>query len=160
MQESDEEPQEAVDPQDMHEAMPAEMKDHMWAAFAHKAGLGPHPGQYQGPDHPGVPDDAITESDLQRAREGEVGASKMHAAQTGGAGPGLGPEEEAQLLAKQQQTLEQRAAVQGQQAAQAAQAQQTSPTPPPAPSGAEGVSQPYPAQAHQPPPAPAPEEQQ
>jgi hypothetical protein len=93
--------------------------------------------------------------------EHEFSDAKMHAAQTGGGGTGLGPEEEAQLLAKQQQTLQQRAAAQGQQQAQAAQAQQTSPQPPPAPIGPQGVSQPYPAQAgRQPPPAPAQEEEQ
>jgi len=97
----------------------------------------------------------------QYAREHEREEAKMHAAQTGGAGPGLGPEEEAQLLAKQQQTLQQKAAAQGQQAAAQAQAQQTPIQPPPAPTGSQGVSQPYPAQAGpQPPPAPAPEEQQ
>src|SRR5215469_2462801 len=154
MQESDE-PQ--VDPQDEVEAMPPQMRDHAWAAFAHKAGLGPHPGQYQGPPHPGVPDDTVTDSDLQRAREGEVGSKKMREAQSGGAGPGLGPEEEAQLLAKQQQALQQKAAAEAQMQAQQAQAQQTSPTPPPAPSGSAGVSQPYPAQAG---PQPPPEEQQ
>jgi hypothetical protein len=31
------------------DAMPDELKDHMWAAFAHKAGVGPHPGIYKGP---------------------------------------------------------------------------------------------------------------
>ena len=40
-------------PQDEEEeefdAMPDELKDHMWAAFTHKAGLGPHPGIYKGP---------------------------------------------------------------------------------------------------------------
>jgi hypothetical protein len=76
----------------------------------------------------------------------EKSYQKMRAAQTGGAGEGLGPEEEAELLAKQEQSLQQRAAAQGQQQAQAAQAQQTSPTPPPAPTGAQGVTQPYPAQ--------------
>jgi hypothetical protein len=30
-------------------AMPKEMADHMLAAFAHNAGLGPHPGKYTGP---------------------------------------------------------------------------------------------------------------
>jgi hypothetical protein len=32
-----------------HAALPNEMKDHMWKAFAHKAGVGPHPGVYKGP---------------------------------------------------------------------------------------------------------------
>lgn len=27
---------------------PQEFKDHMLKAFVHKAGLGPHPGEYQG----------------------------------------------------------------------------------------------------------------
>jgi hypothetical protein len=83
------------------------------------------------------------------AREHEKEAAKMHAAETGGGGEGLGPEEEAQLLAKQQQTLQQQAAVQGQKQAQQAQAQQTPNAPPPAPTGAQGVTQPYPAQAGQ-----------
>jgi hypothetical protein len=60
-----------IDPQDEFDAMPQAMRDHIWAALAHKAGLGPHPGKYTGPKHPGVPEDAVTESDLQRAREGE-----------------------------------------------------------------------------------------
>ena len=33
-------------------AMPKEMTDHMFATFVHNAGLGPHPGKYNGP----VPD--------------------------------------------------------------------------------------------------------
>jgi hypothetical protein len=32
-----------------HDAIPDDVKDHMWAAFAHKAGVGPHPGIYKGP---------------------------------------------------------------------------------------------------------------
>jgi hypothetical protein len=71
---------------------------------------------------------------------------KMHAAQTGGS-PGLGPEEEAQALAKRQQTLQQQTEVAGQRQAAQARAHQTTPTPPPAPSGPQGVTQPYPAKA-------------
>jgi len=81
--------------------------------------------------------------------EHEFSDAKMHAAMTGGAGTGLGPEEEAQLLAEQQAKLQQQAAVAQQKQAQAAQMQQTSPTPPPAPSGPQGVTQPYPAQEGQ-----------
>jgi hypothetical protein len=43
-QEEEEEEEEEFD------AMPDELKDHMWAAFTHKAGLGPHPGIYNGPE--------------------------------------------------------------------------------------------------------------
>jgi hypothetical protein len=39
------------------DAMPDEAKDHMWAAFAHSAGLGPHPGKYKGPPIDGSTDD-------------------------------------------------------------------------------------------------------
>jgi hypothetical protein len=31
------------------DAIPDDVKDHMWAAFAHAAGVGPHPGIYKGP---------------------------------------------------------------------------------------------------------------
>jgi hypothetical protein len=55
--------------QDQHDAMPKQMKDHMWQAFVHAAGKGPHPGNYKGPPHPGVPPDAVTEGDLQRVHE-------------------------------------------------------------------------------------------
>jgi hypothetical protein len=89
-------------------------------------------------------------------RASEQEAQKMRAAETGGAGPGLGPTEAEEALAKQQATLQQQAAAQGQQQAAAAQQQQTSPTPPPAPTGSQGVTQPYPAQRQQQPP-PAPE---
>jgi hypothetical protein len=64
--------------------MPSELKDHMLAAFAHEAGLGPHPGMYKGPPRrkrkPGEP----TETDRQSAAEEPIGeeanARKMHAA--------------------------------------------------------------------------------
>ena len=78
---------------------------------------------------------------------------KMKQAQTGGAGPGLGPTEAEAALQKQQATLAQQTAAQQQQMATQAQGQQTSPTPPTAPSGPQGVTQPYPAQA-------APEEEE
>lgn len=38
------------DEEEEFDAMPDELKDHMWAAFAHQAGLGPHPGLYNGPE--------------------------------------------------------------------------------------------------------------
>ena len=41
------------DPEDgqaRYDQLPTEAIDHMIAAFKHKAGLGPHPGQYQGPE--------------------------------------------------------------------------------------------------------------
>lgn len=48
-------------PQDEEEsefdALSDEVKDHMWAAFAHKAGVGPHPGIYKGPK--GKPEAAL-----------------------------------------------------------------------------------------------------
>jgi len=59
-------------PQDWHDRMPEEMKSHAWSAFAHSAGLKPHPGMYKGKPHPGVPEDAVTEADEERARENEV----------------------------------------------------------------------------------------
>lgn len=58
--------------QDHYDAMPQEMKDHLWAALLHEAGMGPHPGKYKGPEFKGVPEDAVTEADEQRVREGEV----------------------------------------------------------------------------------------
>lgn len=61
-----------IENQDHFDAAPQEMKDHMWAALLHMAGRGPHPGKYEGPEFKGVPEDAETEADLQRAREGEV----------------------------------------------------------------------------------------
>lgn len=99
-------------------------------------------------------------TDYEKVYGGEAEQKKMRAAQSGGAGPGLGPTEAEEALAKQQQTLQQQAAAQGQQQAAQAQTKQTSPTPPPAPTTGQGVTQPYPAQAGpQPPPAPAPEEE-
>lgn len=41
------------DPEDgqaQYDELPPEAVDHMIAAFKHKAGLGPHPGKYQGPE--------------------------------------------------------------------------------------------------------------
>jgi hypothetical protein len=40
-----------------HDALPDEVKDHMWAAFAHAAGLGRHPGKYKGPTTNGSTED-------------------------------------------------------------------------------------------------------
>ena len=35
--------------QAQYDELPPEAVDHLIAAFKHKAGLGPHPGKYQGP---------------------------------------------------------------------------------------------------------------
>jgi hypothetical protein len=59
-------------PQDWHNHMPEEMRHHAWAAMAHHAGLGAHPGVYRGRQHPGVPEDAITEADRERVQESEA----------------------------------------------------------------------------------------
>jgi hypothetical protein len=37
--------------QDDHESASPEYKDHLEKAFVHKAGLGPHPGKFQGQKH-------------------------------------------------------------------------------------------------------------
>jgi hypothetical protein len=56
---------------DQHDAIPDEVKDHMWAAFAHKAGVGPHPGIYNRPkDKP----EAITQGPSSRHHQSEKGA--------------------------------------------------------------------------------------
>lgn len=61
--------------QDEWEAMPQAMRDHMWAAMMHKAGLGPHPGKYKGPKHEPDEEDVVqhsadpTEGELARLRE-------------------------------------------------------------------------------------------
>jgi hypothetical protein len=55
------------------EDMPSEMKDHMLAAFAHGAGLGPHPGKYKGPTkRKDAEPDEPTETDLDNARQEEA----------------------------------------------------------------------------------------
>jgi hypothetical protein len=60
------------DQEDFDEA-PQEFKDHMADAFAHKAGLGPHPGKYQGKGvkmgEGGTGRDVPTDADRQRAAE-------------------------------------------------------------------------------------------
>jgi hypothetical protein len=40
--------------QDEFDALPEDFKEHMWKAFIHKAGHGPHPGKYQGPSMAGA----------------------------------------------------------------------------------------------------------
>ena|SRR5262249_17946648 len=40
---------ESHDEQDEFDALPEEFKEHLWKAFIHKAGFGPHPGKYRGP---------------------------------------------------------------------------------------------------------------
>jgi hypothetical protein len=136
--------------------MPPEMKAHMLAAFAHHAGLGPHPGMYKGPPRRKKSDpDEITDTDRQRAEEEpledppvgqELSEKTMHAAQTGGADMGLGPSGMDTVSAKQQGTLQQQAATQGAVQAQQAQAAQTPVNAPAAPVGPQGVTQPLPAQ--------------
>lgn len=143
---------------------PQEFKDHMAKAFEHKAGLGPHPGKYQGPplkmrEGDEQDDRDITDADRQRAQEEpledehrphEAGYKKMKAAQTGGS---LAPSEMEQTAAKQQGTMEQQAATQGAiQASKAQGAQAPIAPPPPAPGGPVGVTQPYPAEAKETPP--------
>lgn len=138
--------------------MPPEMKAHMLAAFAHEAGVGPHPGMYKGPPRKRRDPDEITDTDMQRAEEEplseEASAAKMHAAQTGGGDSDLGPPEIAQQQAKQTTALQHEATTQGAQQAQQAQAKQAPVTPPEAPGGAAGQTQPYPAQAGPQPQAP------
>src|ERR1700746_1902285 len=86
---------------DEDDDMPPEMRDHMLAAFAHKAGLGPHPGMYKGPPRKKRDSDEPTDTDMQRAAEEpiaeEASAAKMHAAQTAGS-TGLGPTEAQKAL--------------------------------------------------------------
>jgi hypothetical protein len=129
--------------------MPPEMRDHMLAAFAHKAGLGPHPGMYKGPPRKKRDPDEPTDTDMQRAAEEpiaeEASAAKMHAAQTGGS-TGLGPTEAQQALIKQRAALQQQATGAAAQSAAQAQGGQSAIEPPAAPSGPAGVTQPYPAQ--------------
>jgi hypothetical protein len=64
------------DDQDRFDNLPTEYKEHLMKAFAHKAGIGPDPGRYTGPQPEELDDedadlfsDEITEADLQRARE-------------------------------------------------------------------------------------------
>jgi hypothetical protein len=115
----------------------------MWAALEHMAGLGPHPGKYKGPPHPGVHPDTITETDLQRAREGEMSSKKMKDAMRGG---DLGPEQFEQEEVKQAGALQRLAGTAGQQQAAVARAAQVPVNAPPAPSGSAGVTKPFPAQ--------------
>jgi len=161
------EEQEPVSEQDYHDAMPDQMKQHMWAALEHKAGLGPHPGKYSGPEHPGVHEDEITDTDLHRAREGEISHKKMRAAQRG---EDLGPSQFEEQQQKQTGALQQLAGTAGQAKAAQAQAGMTPPNAPPAPSGPAGVSKPFKAQeapgampttgkAPEQPPAPGQEEE-
>jgi hypothetical protein len=136
------------------EDMPSEMKDHMLAAFQHGAGLGPHPGKYTGPTKRPGAGGPPTETDLQRAREEEANAEKMHAAQTGGSGD-LGPTQMESQQSDQGNKLEQQATTQGQAKASQAQSQMAPVNPPEAPGSAVGQSQPYRAQAGPQPQAPA-----
>jgi hypothetical protein len=144
---SDDNPQIGFQGGDEEGEMPPEMKDHMLAAFAHKAGLGPHPGKYKGP--PWRKSDDPTDADMQRAEEEpieeEASAKKMHAAQTGGS-IGLGPSAMDQAAIKQRGAMNQQADTQA--AAQAAKAQgaQVPVNAPPAPSGPAGSVTTFPAQ--------------
>lgn len=145
---------------DDEDDMPPEMKAHMLAAFAHKAGLGPHPGMYQGPPRRKRVSDEPSDTDMQRAAEEpledegrphEASYRKMKAAQTGGRG--LGPSAMETAAAAQTGAMQKQAETQG--AAQAAQAQGGQPTippPPAAPGGPAGVSAPYAAQRGETPP--------
>ena len=83
---------------------------------------------------------AITDIDLQRAREDEISSKKMKAALRGG---DLGPEQFEQEQEKQAGAMQRVATTQGAaQAAQAQAAQGPPPTPPSAPSGSAGVTVP------------------
>ena len=73
----------------------------------------------------------------------EANAKKLHDAQTGRRGTGLGPSQMDQAQIKQRGAIASQAATAGSQEAQIAQAQQTSPEPPQAP---EGTTIPNPAQ--------------
>jgi len=149
--------------------MPPEMKAHMLAAFAHKAGLGPHPGMYKGPPRRKRADldDEPTDTDMQRAaeepredeepHEGEAESKKMKAARTGGSLVGLGPSGMEQTAVQQRGALQQAASTAGTAQAAQAQAAQVPKIPPAAPSGPQGVSEPYPAQRGQEGQAEAPE---
>lgn len=133
--------------------MPPEMREHMLAAFAHHAGLGPHPGKYKGPPRKQRPPDDITDTDRQRAEEepieGEASAAKMHSAQMGApeaAGQSLGPSAMDQAQIKQRGAMSQQAATKAAQQAAQAQAAQAPVNAPPAPSGPLGSTIPFPAQ--------------
>jgi hypothetical protein len=61
------------DQEDFENSASPEFRSHMLAAFAHKAGLGPDPGKYNGPGvrmgEGGADRDVPTEADRQRATE-------------------------------------------------------------------------------------------
>lgn len=67
--------------QDQFDRMPEEWKDHYLKAIVHKAGLGPHPGIYKGPNKP-IETEEPTEAELANARLAEQGPAQM--AQPGG----------------------------------------------------------------------------
>jgi hypothetical protein len=128
------------------EDMPSEMKDHMFAAFRHGAGLGPHPGKYTGPTRRKDQDpDDPTETHLDHAQQEEANARKMHLAQTGGSEV-LGPTQMDQAQVKQRGALGQQAGLMQAQAAAKAQAAQQPVDPTAGPSGAQGTSTVFPAQ--------------
>jgi hypothetical protein len=58
--------------QDEWDQMPEEKKEHFTKAMVHQAGLGPHPGKYQGPEQ-GPASDGVSESALARAHMQEMG---------------------------------------------------------------------------------------
>jgi hypothetical protein len=71
------------------DAMPDELKDHMWAAFTHKAGLGPHPGIYNGPEcKPEATPRALKHGPTEAKKA--VKAKKAAKARRGGAPPTTG----------------------------------------------------------------------
>lgn len=147
MQDEDQDDGQGIGFQDPdQEDMPSAMKDHWIAAFKHKAGMGPHPGAYKGPKHPPADPDQPTESNMDSARQEEVNAQKMRAAQTGGGDQSLGPSDIDQAAAKQNQAASRQAAQQAAQKAAQAQAAQAPVNAPPAPSGPVGTTIPFPAQ--------------
>lgn len=58
--------------QDQFDRMPEEWKDHYLKAVVHRAGLGPHPGIYKGPNKPIETEDP-TEAELANVRFQEQG---------------------------------------------------------------------------------------
>jgi hypothetical protein len=71
------------DEEEEFDAMPDELKDHMWAAFTHKAGLGPHPGIYNGPE-------CKPEATPRALKHGPTEAKKAAKARRGSAPPATG----------------------------------------------------------------------
>ena len=94
-----------------------------------------------------TPFDEEVQKHLDRREAEEANASKMQAAQTGGAtDPSLAPSQMDQAQVKQRGAMDQNAALQAAQKAQQAQAAQTPVNAPPAPTGPAGTTSSFPAQ--------------